>query len=143
MHRVFQRDLCKLRLTTARAFVKNATDSQGPLSVSAGATLRLLARVNGLGPVFRLKLQVSNAGSRSVSDTALTLSYDPALYRVARALLPLPVLVPSLSYDVDVEVVCVDAAQPPDAVRVLVTQGTSVVPLITALSTCHRRLAIE
>lgn len=66
MHRIFQRDLCKLRLTTARAFVKVATESQGPLSVSVGAAIRLLARVAGLGPVFRLKLQLTNSGSKGM-----------------------------------------------------------------------------
>ena len=48
IHRVFQRDLCKLRLTTARAFVKIATDTVGPLSVTAGVSLRLLAKVAGM-----------------------------------------------------------------------------------------------
>ncbi len=28
MHRLFQRDLCKLRLTTARSYVKVITDGQ-------------------------------------------------------------------------------------------------------------------
>jgi len=37
MHRVFQRDLCKLRLSTARAYVKIITDGQGPMSYSAGS----------------------------------------------------------------------------------------------------------
>jgi Bardet-Biedl syndrome 1 protein len=133
MHRVFQRDLCKLRLTTARAFVKIATDSQGPLSVSAGATVRLIARVLGMGPSFRLQLQVSNAGSRVVADLALVVTSDPDRYRIAQPLLMLPLLVPSLTYNVDTDVVCVDPTQVPDSVRVYATLGSSSVPLITAV----------
>jgi hypothetical protein len=32
MHRVFQRDLCKLRLATARSYVKIITDVHGPIA---------------------------------------------------------------------------------------------------------------
>ena len=35
MHRVFQRDLCKLRLNTARAYFKIISDGQGPMSFSS------------------------------------------------------------------------------------------------------------
>eukprot|EP01048_Picozoa_sp_COSAG05_P019960 COSAG05_NODE_3271_length_2186_cov_459.916188_4_plen_309_part_00 len=58
MHRVFQRDLCKLRLATARAYVKVLTDGHGPLSYTAGSSLRLHPQVQGLGPTFRLKLDI-------------------------------------------------------------------------------------
>ena len=40
MHRVFQRELCKLRLATARAYVKIITDVQGPIA-NNGSSLRL------------------------------------------------------------------------------------------------------
>jgi hypothetical protein len=45
MHRLFQRDLCKLRLSTARSFVKIITDGQGPLSSTGSAELRLDCKV--------------------------------------------------------------------------------------------------
>jgi Bardet-Biedl syndrome 1 protein len=57
MHRLFQRDLCKLRLATARAYVKVLTDGHGPLSYTAGSSLRLNPQVQGLGPIFRLKVR--------------------------------------------------------------------------------------
>jgi len=44
MHRIFQRDLCKLRLTTARSYVKIISDGQGPISFSNSASLRLTAQ---------------------------------------------------------------------------------------------------
>lgn len=44
MHRVFQRDLCKLRLATARSYVKIITEGHGPLA-AAGGSLRLNAQV--------------------------------------------------------------------------------------------------
>lgn len=45
MHRVFQRELCKLRLSTARAYVKMVTQGRGPSTVISGASLRCGAEV--------------------------------------------------------------------------------------------------
>ena len=53
-----QRDLCKLRLSTAKHYVKIITDGQGPVSYAAGASLRLNAQVQGLGPLFKIKLSI-------------------------------------------------------------------------------------
>ena len=68
MHRIFQRDLCKLRLSTARAYVKMITDGQGPMSYSSGSALRLTAqvRVKGEGEVT-VTLTVTVTVSVSVS----------------------------------------------------------------------------
>ena len=74
MHRAFQRDLCKLRLSTARAYVKMITDGQGPMSYSSGSALRLTAQVQGLGPRFKIKLSLQNTGSKAVSDLAVARS---------------------------------------------------------------------
>jgi Bardet-Biedl syndrome 1 protein len=94
MHRLFQRDLCKLRLNTARAYVKIITDGQGPMSYSSSAALRLNAAVIGLGPRFKLVLLVQNNGARSLSDIVVTFNYNPAIYRLPSGLFKLPLLLP-------------------------------------------------
>lgn len=63
MHRVFQRDLCRLRLRTARAYVQLL--GQGPMStvLAGGAQVRCNAEVRGLmGPVFKVCVRVQNSG---------------------------------------------------------------------------------
>ena len=45
MHRVFQRDLCRLRLETARAYVSLISHGRGPQSVVGGANVRINASV--------------------------------------------------------------------------------------------------
>ena len=54
---------------TARAYVKIISDGQGPMSFSSGsggtAALRLTAQVQGLGPRFKLKLNLQNTGSKA------------------------------------------------------------------------------
>lgn len=120
MHRVFQRDLCKLRLSTARAYVKVLTDGQvrarllptpraraprarrpqltpfarptsggrpacaeqGSQSYVAGQSMRLTAQVQGLGPAFRLKLNLQNTGGKPIHNLELSLAANDQLYRL-------------------------------------------------------------
>lgn len=49
IHRAFQKDLCRLRLTAARAYVDTITDGkQGVSAVGSAASLRLHAQCQGL-----------------------------------------------------------------------------------------------
>merc|ERR1719262_1145653 len=62
MHRTFQRDLCKLRLSTARAYVNLLGAGHGPMSSGGGHQVRLNAQVVGVGPQFKIVVRVQNAG---------------------------------------------------------------------------------
>lgn len=46
----------------------------------------LLLQVQGLGPLFKLKLTVKNTGAKAVSDLPLTFSYNKDFYRVKSSL---------------------------------------------------------
>jgi len=133
MHRVFQRDLCKLRLNTARAYVKIISDGHGPMSFSAGSSLRLTAQVQGLGPRFKLKLNLQNTGSKAVCDMAVTFAYNAMLYRLKSSLVRVPLLVPGLLYRLDTELDCIDEAGGADAIRVFVCSTKSVLPVLSAV----------
>ena len=74
IHVDIQRDLCKLRLNTARSYVKMISDGQGPVSFSSGVSLRLNARVQGIGPRFQIKIDLQNTGSK------VRFIYDPTNY---------------------------------------------------------------
>ena len=133
MHRAFQRDLCKLRLSTARAYVKMITDGQGPMSYSSGSALRLTAQVQGLGPKFKIKLSLQNTGSKAADALSVALNYNPLLYRVKTAVFEVPLLVPGLIHRIDAELECVDENGTADVVRVFVCPQKSVVPLLSAI----------
>ncbi len=160
MHRLFQRDLCKLRLSTARSFVKVITDGSGPLSSIGTTPLRLDARVNGLGPFFKLKLTLKNTGVKPVSDIPLTFVYNHAIYnlkcniqrvRVCCVLcvvcsIPyqsspltnvfgsqIALLLPGLSYQFEVDVQNIDPTGVADSIRVFVCSAKSAVPTISAI----------
>merc|ERR1719487_180760 len=84
MHRTFQRDLCKLRLSTARAYVNLIGAGHGPMSSSAGAQVRLNAEVVGIGPQFKIVARIQNAGVHALYDVPLMCTTSPALYRLPK-----------------------------------------------------------
>ncbi|GMH36088.1 hypothetical protein BSKO_03956 [Bryopsis sp. KO-2023] len=133
MHRIFQKDLCKLRLQTARAYVKVLTDGQGALSFASGSQLQLNATVQGLGPRFKVKLEITNKGSDSVQDLIALLRFDEGLYTSDRNLVKIPQLLPTLTYTYDVGIVCKDPLGGAGDVHVALVHSSSVVPLLLAL----------
>lgn len=133
MHRIFQRDLCKMRLTTARSFVKVITDGQGPLSSSGASSLRLDAKVQGLGPSMKLKMTVKNTGTTAITDTVMTFTYNHNIYKLKKGMLCLPLLIPNLEYQYQVDLECVDENGTADAIRVFICNKRSCVPHISAI----------
>ncbi|ETV92493.1 hypothetical protein H310_13179 [Aphanomyces invadans] len=131
MHRHFQRDLCKLRLTTVRSYVKVIRDGQGPVSYATGAAIRLHAKVQGMGPRFKIHLQLQNAGTKFASDAPLALHYDHTLYRVHPSLLIVPLLLPGVLYTYTVDVESVSPAA--DSIYIFVCGKGSCVPLVSAV----------
>ncbi|GAB5362419.1 hypothetical protein AAMO2058_000795300 [Amorphochlora amoebiformis] len=133
MHSRFQRDLCKLRLTTARAYVKVLENGQGPISAANNLPLHLDAQVQGLGPCFKIKLAVKNTGIRAVHSIPITVVFDSKLYHVPRPLFKIATLVPGPEYTYDVDVISIDENGGSAPIRIYVCNTKSCVPLISAV----------
>ena len=135
MHRVFQRDLCKLRLTAARSYVKIIGASrQGGSAVvaSSNTAVRVNAQVLGFGPRFRLVLDIQNTGNKTMLQMPLVIQFDPLIYEVRKALAVIPLLVPGLLYKHVVDVDCVDENGAAGDIRILLCSMMSCVPIISA-----------
>jgi Bardet-Biedl syndrome 1 protein len=141
MHRLFQRDLCKLRLSTARSFVKVITDGQGPLSTSGSTPLRLDAKVAGLGPFFKLRLTVKNTGVKPAADIPLTFVYNHDIFAIKSQVVRIPLLIPGLSYVFEIDVQNIDPNGAADPIRVFVCNAKSAVPIISAIGQSVRTRA--
>jgi len=134
MHGIFQRELCKLRLNCARAYVKVITDGNGPISYSSKASVRLNADVQGLGPLFKLNLKIQNTGRQVLQNSFVTFAFDRTLYEVERPLFCIPFLTPGVSYEYEVAVRSVHANGASGAIRVFVADGQGApAPLIAAV----------
>ena len=132
MHRVFQRDLCKLRLTTAKAYVQMMEGGTGTTSHMASSSIRLTAQVHGLGPLFKVNLNLQNYSSAPLYGLPVVLSFNPEVYKVPKPCFVIPSLVPSLLYDYDFVVECVDPNGAGDTIKICVCSPTSPMPILTA-----------
>ena len=121
MYRTFQQDMYRLKLMTARSYVKALTDSLNPMTEAASGTLKLAAQVHGLGPVFRLRLQLQNNNEdKAVVNLFMTFYCDDNIYQIENNYIPVPYLVPGLTYSFDAKVRCISALNVADTIRVSV-----------------------
>jgi len=133
MHRTFQRDLCKLRLSTARAYVNLLGTGHGPMSSAGGAQVRLNAQVVGMGPQFRVMVRVQNAGVHALHDVPVHCTTNHYLYRMPKPCFYLPILVPQQVYLLEVPVTCVNENGGTDTVRIFLCNSATNVPIISAV----------
>ncbi|KAM8730338.1 BBSome complex member BBS1 [Acanthopagrus schlegelii] len=133
MHRAFQMDLSRLRLAAAKAYVKALESSLTPMSSSLTEPLKMNAVVQGLGPSFKLTLNVQNtAACRPVMNLAISFLYDESLYRMRNPYMRIPLLVPGLIYPVETFVECTSDKGISDIIKVFVLHEGRSSPLLTA-----------
>ena len=98
----------------------------GSGGAGASAQLHLSCSVRGLGPRFKISLdlhQRAQAGAQPLFNVSVAFLFSAAAYHMERPLLVLPLLLPGVHYFPEVDITCVDAAGAADAVRVLVCCG--------------------
>ncbi|XP_058477693.1 Bardet-Biedl syndrome 1 protein [Solea solea] len=133
MHRAFQMDLSRMRLAAAKAYVKALESSLAPVSSSLSEPLKMNAVVQGLGPSFKLTLNVQNtAACRPVMNLAVSFLYDESLYRMRNPYMRIPLLVPGLVYPVETFVECTSDKGISDIIKVFVLHEGKSRPLLTA-----------
>jgi len=130
MHRTFQRDLCKLRLQTARAYVMLLGQADGPVLSFGKTHLRLNSAVRGMGPEFQLEVELQNTGKESITDITISLATGP-VYVSKKTQKYVPILVPLLLRKVTFDLMCVDIEKT-DTVRLFLATPKSQVVLIAA-----------
>ncbi|XP_067130781.1 Bardet-Biedl syndrome 1 protein [Centruroides vittatus] len=134
MHRAFQHDLYRMRLITARAYVKALTSSLNPVSYNASDLLRLSAQVQGLGPMFRLRLELQNTSNSKPSiNLYLIFKCDVRIYKIEKTYIPVPLLAPGLCYSFATSVECSSEMNISDIIKVFVVKQGKSAPLITAI----------
>ncbi|XP_054622936.1 Bardet-Biedl syndrome 1 protein [Dunckerocampus dactyliophorus] len=133
MHRGFQMDLIRLRLTAAKAYAKALESSLTPMSSSPSEPLKMNAVVQGLGPSFKLTLNMQNtAACRPIMNLAIVFLFDENLYRMTKPYMKIPLLVPGLVYPVQTQVECTSDKGISDIIKVFVLHEARSTPLLTA-----------
>uniref|UniRef100_A0A3B5LHV2 BBSome complex member BBS1 n=2 Tax=Xiphophorus couchianus TaxID=32473 RepID=A0A3B5LHV2_9TELE len=133
MHRAFHMDLSRTRVAAARAYVKALESSLTPMSSSLSKPLKMNAVVQGLGPSFKLTLNIQNTAScRPIMNLAINFLYDNNLYRIRNPYRKIPLLVPGLIYPVETFVECTSDKGISDIIKVFVLHEEKSSPLLTA-----------
>lgn len=133
MHRAFQMDLSRMRLAAAKAYVKALESSLTPMSSSLSEPLKMNAVVQGLGPSFKMTLNIQNtAACRPVMNLAIAFLYDESLYRMKKPYMKIPLLVPGLIYPIETLVECTSDKGISDIIKVFVLHEGKSSPLLTA-----------
>lgn len=134
MHRTFQRDLYLLRLNTAREYVKALNNSMNPISTDPTEPLKLSAQVQGIGPTFKLTVNLQNTSlSQASTNLHITFDFDEKLYNFRRTYIPVPMLVPGLNYTFETYIECLNDKGVSDTVKVYVLKDNKSVPIITGV----------
>ncbi|XP_061462366.1 Bardet-Biedl syndrome 1 protein isoform X3 [Rhineura floridana] len=133
MHRVFQMDLSRIRLTVARAYARALQCNLSPISESAQEQLKMNAVVQGMGPTFKLTLNLQNmSDTRAVATLLISFLYDEKLYSIERPFFKAPMLVPGLNYPLATFVECLSRQGTSDIIKVFVFHEGEHEPLLTA-----------
>lgn len=134
MHRMFQHDLYLLRLTAARSYVNALQKSLNPVSSSAMEPLKLSAHIQGIGPAFKLTVNLQNISpSVAITNLLITFQYDESLYALAKPCIVVPLLVPGLCYTYESLVECISDKGISDTIKVFVLRQGKSTPIITAV----------
>ncbi|CAG0880955.1 unnamed protein product [Cyprideis torosa] len=134
MHRSFQRDLFRLRLATARAFVQSMETGATPVSTDSSLPLKVGAQVIGLGPTFRVRVELSNTSSNiPLMDLAVTFNFDDKLYQIQQKYMKADFLIPGTSLFLETAVHFISDLGLADDLQVLVLHNDDPIPKLTAL----------
>lgn len=134
MHKGFQRDLCKLRLSTARAYVKTITTGQGPIWSSNEASVIINASVFGLGPDFKLEFTLENNGLKALHDLRATITFTSKGLKLEKSQFNISTLLPSVQYSFTTNLRCTSSMGAEEQqLKVLISRQESCVPILSAV----------
>ena len=126
MHRQFQKDIVKLQVTAAKAYLgllQKGALASGAGPSGGGDSVHLSATVRGLGPYFHIVVELRCTSANALLQVPVLVTYDHDLYRMSRALTIVPCLVPGVTLRVIFEIECIDEnASASDAVTIIVMQ---------------------
>lgn len=117
---MFQQDIYRLKLMTARSYVKAISSSMNPVSSNSGESLKLSAQVHGLGPTFRLVIELVNNGTRPQVNMFLAFDFDSKLYSLERTHIPIGFMSSGVTYQFDTLIKCISSLNVTDTVKVFV-----------------------
>ncbi|XP_026466800.1 Bardet-Biedl syndrome 1 protein-like [Ctenocephalides felis] len=144
MHQIFQQELWRMRLNVARTTVDTLQSADTSVALANAAPVKLAAQVLGLGPTFRLALQLENMSQLTrITDLFILIHCDHNLYIAKDSYMKIPLLVPGVNYHLETHIRAVQPDNPEQlseeyddnsySIRVIVLREGHCAPLIAAI----------
>ncbi|KAG5492304.1 hypothetical protein GH5_01221 [Leishmania sp. Ghana 2012 LV757] len=143
IYQLFQYDLSQLRLTTAKAYLDMISNGAAPSELgnvtqenegAAESSLRLSAVVQGLGPVFKVKVQLQNVGEAPLHAVRVVFCLsDDDVYRMPQQIFLMPALLPSVPLSCAALVTAAGGGVKGNDILVVATGPRSLTPLASTL----------
>ena len=103
------------------------------VNISTGLAIQLQAYVEGIGPRFKIKLQLENMGMLPALNLRIALSYDMRLYQIFKTQFKVPMMIPGSSIIKDVNIISIDENGANDVIKIFIFQAKSSVPITGAI----------
>ena len=110
----------RLKLNAARTYVQALKASLNPISLNNVDSIKVSAKVYGLGPVFQLNLELQNtsADNNFHTDLLMVFDYDFKLYRLERNVIQIACLLSTGTYRCTNRVECISELNLADTIKV-------------------------
>ncbi|ORC92042.1 putative Bardet-Biedl syndrome 1 protein [Trypanosoma theileri] len=137
MHRSFQRDLCRLRLNTAKSYLSLLskgveTTTLGSSKTISDNSIRMMTVVKGIGPVFKIQITLQNTSQKPMDNLVILLNCSPTFCKILKLFIDVPLLLPSVLSSHEVLVERLGDNEGDEGVHVCVTSPSVTSPLATA-----------
>ncbi|KAF5406287.1 hypothetical protein PHET_00200 [Paragonimus heterotremus] len=131
----YNHDLILLRCTVAKAFLELLQTRSGPLAMHGTKHhLKLIARVYGLGPNYTSAYELIETQADETwcyMNMGIFLDFDDTVYQVAAPYIPLPMMVPNVTYKYTTSVKIIGDNQRSETLKVHVIAPPEPKPLVS------------
>eukprot|EP00039_Didymoeca_costata_P006192 m.88180 g.88180 ORF g.88180 m.88180 type:complete len:598 (-) comp13150_c0_seq1:62-1855(-) len=131
MHRGFQKDLFRLRLQTARNYVKALNTSLVPMVSTVSHSIVANAVVRGIGPLFKIEVEIRNSAAEPLDGLRLTATANADMYTIENPTVSCGLLVPGVAYKYNVRIKCITDAPLSEPAEIHLSKSPKPAPLIT------------
>jgi len=137
MHTIFQRDLFRMKLLAARAYVKTFKNTLNPISGTSTAKVKMTLEVLGINVNFKIRLDIVNIGNNIAKNLYVLFDYNNELYTIDKPMINIPIILPGINYTIDCLIKQNTEAYEKELnnqIKVLLCEKGYVSPLVTSIA---------
>ena len=141
MYKIWQKEIVKFRLKTNNQYLTMLKKGNNPIQDNQSNNNNVLGKILlniqiiGLGPLFKLQIQLKNIGKSIINLIKIVLSYNKNYYLIKKSVLNIPLLIPSLDYKYFINIKCIEPNGNSTPIKLLIIDDKSLLhfPFMSAI----------